>query len=468
MNAMNTQILVADDDAEIRHLIDISLKLEGHGVETVDNGEKVLRRLGEKPAPALVILDLLMPGLGGMETLRRLRQSHEKLPVLVLSCLNSPEVVVEAMQSGASDYLVKPFEEGKLQSYVSRLVANDAPHAAPKILQNQPQFIALNPQMLKIQQTISQIAHTDVPVLIHGESGVGKEVVAQSIHESSDRRGKPFVKINCAALPADLLESEMFGYERGAFTSKPGKFEMADKGTIFLDEISEMSPALQAKLLQVLQDSQYSRLGGKSTVSVNVRVLAATNANLGEVLASGSFREDLYYRLNVVNIRVLPLRERMDELSALTSYFVEKYGAKYGRPDMMPSPRLLSAMCQYDWPGNIRELENLIRRYLVLDGCDLVAVELENATQSRFQKKMSWAMAGQLSDSESSFTEKVNDLKRKAEAEAIHRALNKTSWNRKEASKLLNISYKALLYRLKVLNIRSRLCPVRACWTGRG
>ncbi len=456
MNAMNTQILVADDDAEIRHLIDISLKLEGHGVETVDNGEKVLRRLGEKPAPALVILDLLMPGLGGMETLRRLRQSHEKLPVLVLSCLNSPEVVVEAMQSGASDYLVKPFEEGKLQSYVSRLVANDAPHAAPKILQNQPQFIALNPQMLKIQQTISQIAHTDVPVLIHGESGVGKEVVAQSIHESSDRRGKPFVKINCAALPADLLESEMFGYERGAFTSKPGKFEMADKGTIFLDEISEMSPALQAKLLQVLQDSQYSRLGGKSTVSVNVRVLAATNANLGEVLASGSFREDLYYRLNVVNIRVLPLRERMDELSALTSYFVEKYGAKYGRPDMMPSPRLLSAMCQYDWPGNIRELENLIRRYLVLDGCDLVAVELENATQSRFQKKMSWAMAGQLSDSESSFTEKVNDLKRKAEAEAIHRALNKTSWNRKEASKLLNISYKALLYRLKVLNIRSR------------
>ncbi len=395
MNAMNTQILVADDDAEIRHLIDISLKLEGHGVETVDNGEKVLRRLGEKPAPALVILDLLMPGLGGMETLRRLRQSHEKLPVLVLSCLNSPEVVVEAMQSGASDYLVKPFEEGKLQSYVSRLVANDAPHAAPKILQNQPQFIALNPQMLKIQQTISQIAHTDVPVLIHGESGVGKEVVAQSIHESSDRRGKPFVKINCAALPADLLESEMFGYERGAFTSKPGKFEMADKGTIFLDEISEMSPALQAKLLQVLQDSQYSRLGGKSTVSVNVRVLAATNANLGEVLASGSFREDLYYRLNVVNIRVLPLRERMDELSALTSYFVEKYGAKYGRPDMMPSPRLLSAMCQYDWPGNIRELENLIRRYLVLDGCDLVAVELENATQSRFQKKMSWAVPRQ-------------------------------------------------------------------------
>ena len=242
----------------------------------------------------------------------------------------------------------------------------------------------------------------------------------------------------------------------GAFTSKPGKFEMADTGTIFLDEISEMAPALQAKLLQVLQDSQYSRLGGKSTVSVNVRVLAATNANLGEVLASGSFREDLYYRINVVNIRVLPLRERMDELQALICHFVEKYGSKYGRPDLTPSPRLMSAMCQYHWPGNIRELENLIRRYLVLDGSDLVAEELEKVTHSRFHKNMNQAIAGQSADSAGSFTERVNDLKRKAEAEAIYRALNQTNWNRKEAAKLLNISYKALLYRLKVLSIRSR------------
>ncbi len=460
MNTMNTQILVADDDSEIRHLIDISLKLEGHGVETFDNGEKMLRRLGDKPAPSLVILDLLMPGLGGMETLRQLRRAYEKLPVLVLSCLNSPEIVVEAMQSGASDYLVKPFEDGKLQSYVSRLVANDAPSASRKLLTDRPQFIVLNPQMQKIQQTISQIAHTDVPVLIHGESGVGKEVVARSIHESSDRRDKPFVKINCAALPSDLLESEMFGYERGAFTgaytSKPGKFEMADKGTIFLDEIAEMSPALQAKLLQVLQDNQYSRLGGKSTVTVDVRVLAATNANLEEVLSTGAFREDLYYRLNVVNIRVLPLRERMDELQALISYFVDKYSPKYDRPNLVPSPRLMSAMCQYDWPGNIRELENLIRRYLVLDGSDSVAEELEKASQSQFQKKMYRAIAGEKVDSKGSFTERINNLKKKAEVEAIHRTLNQTYWNRKEAAKILNISYKALLYRLKVLNIHSR------------
>ena len=197
MNTMNTKILVADDDAEIRHLIGISLQLEGYGVEAVENGEQVLRRLGEKPSPSLVILDLLMPGLGGIETLRRLRRFHERLPVLVLSCLTSPETVVEAMQSGASDYLGKPFEDTALQSYVSRLLADSSQHAHGKLLADQPQFVALNPQMLKIQQTISHIAHTDVPVLIHGESGVGKEVVARAIHESSDRRDRPFLKINC-------------------------------------------------------------------------------------------------------------------------------------------------------------------------------------------------------------------------------------------------------------------------------
>ena len=231
----------------------------------------------------------------------------------------------------------------------------------------------------------------------------------------------------------------MFGYERGAFTgafnSKPGKFEMADKGTILLDEISEMGPSLQAKLLQVLQDNQYSRLGGKVTVQVDVRVLAATNAKLGEVLATGSFREDLYYRLNVVNIHVPSLRERMDELPALTSYFLEKYGPKYGRSDVVPSARLMAALRQYDWPGNIRELENLIRRYLVLDRDDSVAEELEKASHNRFQNTMNLAMSGQEGTSEFSFTERINGLKKKTEAEAIHRALNRTNWNRKAAAK---------------------------------
>ena len=236
-------------------------------MESVESGEQVLKRMKDGAAPpSLLILDLVMPGLGGMETLRKLQSTQQRCPVLVLSCLTSPDMVVEAMQVGASDYMVKPFENEKLAAHVSRLLAGNAVHVAPKATGGSPAFVASNPKMLKIQDTIRRIAHADVPVLIHGQSGVGKEVVARTIHDTSNRRGKPFLKINCAAVPADLLESEMFGYERGAYTgavtSKPGKFEMADTGTVFLDEISEMSPALQAKLLQVLQDGQFSRLGG--------------------------------------------------------------------------------------------------------------------------------------------------------------------------------------------------------------
>ena len=467
---METKILVADDDADLRHMVSLSLQLEGYEVESVENGEQVLKRMKDSAgAPSLLILDLVMPGLGGIETLRKLRSTQQRCPVLVLSCLTSPDMVVEAMRVGASDYMVKPFENEKLAEHVSRLLAGNAVHVAPKSTGGSPAFVASNPKMLKIQDTIRRIAHADVPVLIHGQSGVGKEVVARTIHDTSNRRGKPFLKINCAAVPSDLLESEMFGYERGAFTgavnSKPGKFEMADTGTVFLDEISEMSPALQAKLLQVLQDSQFSRLGGKSLVHVDARVLAATNADLDVEMKKGTFREDLYYRLNVVNIHVPPLRERMDELEAIAGHFWEKYAPHYGRPGMVLPPRLLEAMRQYDWPGNIRELENVVRRAIVLDGTDLVAEELENSVNTRFRKSMKVVIGGPGSSSgggqadetttDISFSEHVNGLKRKAEKDAILQALNRTNWNRKEAARLLNISYKSLLYRIKVLHLAS-------------
>jgi len=457
---MNDRILIADDDPEIRQMVSLSLGLGGYAVEAVESGEQALRRMEEtSPPPSLVILDLLMPGLGGMETLCRLRQSYQTLPVLILSCLNEHETIIEAMQRGASDYVVKPFQDGHLHHRISRLLAG-VPQPKPLPAPGQPQFVALNPQMLRIHETIRQIAPTDVPALIHGESGVGKEVLARAIHDSSDRRDKPFVKINCAALPSALLESEMFGYDRGAFTgafnSKPGKFELAHTGTIFLDEISEMAPALQAKFLQVLQENRYSRLGGKAVVRVDVRVLAATNANLKEALKSGAFREDLYYRLNVVNIFVPPLRERMDELEALTNFFLGKYGAKYGQSQMVPSERMLQAMHQYDWPGNVRELENVIRRFLVLGNNDLVAEELERAIAERFRKTIRLAGSSRVEPSEVPFTARVNGLKKMAETEAIVNALNRCNWNRKEASKLLNISYKSLLYRMKILAIGVR------------
>ena len=458
---MDTRILVIDDDPEIRFLLSTSLQLEGYRVEALDSGEKALLQLVEKPRPSLMILDLVMPGLSGIETLRRLRELQRDLPVLVLSCQNSPDAIVEAIQSGASDYLVKPFEDAKLQNCISRLL--EAHHALPGLAAGLPDgqpFIALNEKMLKIQETIRRISGADVPVFIHGESGVGKEVVARAIHELSERREKLFLKINCAALPSELLESELFGYERGAFTgavnSKPGKFQLADQGTIFLDEISEMSPALQAKLLQVLQDGQFSRLGGQTMTQVDVRVLAATNANPAEVLRNGSFRKDLYYRLTVVNIHVPPLRERRDELPALISHFLEKYAAQYERADLIPSPRMLAAMQQYDWPGNIRELENVIRRYIVLHGTDFVETELSHAVHSQFEKGASLASSHTDRTAQISFKERVNSLKKKAEEEAILQALTKTNWNRREAAKLLNISYKAFLYRMRVVNIAGK------------
>ncbi|MBI4442684.1 MAG: sigma-54-dependent Fis family transcriptional regulator [Acidobacteria bacterium] len=457
---MNRRILIADDDADIRSMLSLSLKMEGYAVEAFESGEQVLRRVGENPPASLVILDLLMPGLGGLETLRHLRNRSGRLPVLVLSCQFSPDVIVEALQSGASDYLMKPFETDKLCHRIRKLVDVDPSPASPKPKAEAPNFVVLSPQMVKINETIRQIAHTDVPVFIHGESGVGKEVVARAIHDASGRRSKPFLKINCSALPTDLLESEMFGYERGAFTgafnAKPGKFEQADKGTIFLDEIAEMAPTLQAKLLQVLQDNQFSRLGGRTLVRVDVRVLAATNANLAQALKTGAFREDLYYRLNVVNIHVPPLRERMDELPALVSFFLEKYRAKYNGGDTMPTSRFMAALKQHDWPGNIRELENVIRRYLVLDGSDLVVEEMESASQDHFQNSVDLPVANKENGVEVPFADRINGLKNQAQADAILKALNRTNWNRKAAAKLLNLSYKSLLYRMKVLNLGSR------------
>lgn len=454
---MNHRILIADDDADIRHMLSLSLQMEGYEVEAFESGEQVLGRAEEKPPASMVILDLLMPGLGGMETLRRLRDRGGRLPVMVLSCLSSPDVIVEALQSGASDYLIKPFETDKLCHRINRLVDGVPAPAAAKLPAEEPSFVALSPQMIKIQETIQQIAHTDVPVFIHGESGVGKEVAARAIHESSNRRNMPFSKVNCSALPTDLLESEMFGYEKGAFTgafqSKPGKFELADKGTIFLDEIAEMAPSLQAKLLQVLQDNQFSRLGGRALVRVDVRVLAATNVNLQQALRTGTFREDLYYRLNVVNIHVPPLRERMDELPAFVSHFLEKYRAKYSRSDMMPSARFMAALRHHDWPGNIRELENVIRRYLVLDGSDLVVEEIERSDRDHFQGSIELPLARQAGGEKVPFADRINELKNQAQEEAILQALNRTNWNRKAAAKLLNISYKSLLYRMKVLSI---------------
>jgi two-component system response regulator AtoC len=317
-------------------------------------------------------------------------------------------------------------------------------------------FLAASPQMVRIRQQILQIAPVDVPVLIHGESGVGKEVVAHMIHMRSTRRDQAFIKVNCAALPGELLESELFGFEQGAFTgavrSKPGKFELANKGTIFLDEIAEMSPHLQAKLLHVLQDHQYSRLGGRHMIDVDVRVLAATNVEIQQAMESGRLREDIYFRLSVLSINVPPLRERATEIPPLFQHFLRKYSAEFNKETMIPSQHLLEAAVRYPWPGNLRELENFVKRYVILNDDEGSLRQLLEMTAAR--QRIS-SRAGVASARERGLKALVRSLKDEIETEAIASALKKTHWRRKDTAEMLGISYKALLYKMRQFGLET-------------
>src|ERR1700732_640787 len=346
--AAKEKILVVDDEPSIRKYLQTLLEVDGYEVETVSSGREAIAKVNGGERPDFIILDVLMPELNGIETLKELMQADRSLNVIMLSCSNEVGTVVEAIRIGAHDYLTKPFEKTELDAAMLKsrqkkqlVTENQALRDYCDQVTEDLSFLAPSPQMLKIRQQILQIAPVDVPVFISGESGVGKEVVARMIHLRSTRRQQPFVKVNCAALPGELLESELFGYEQGAFTGavrgKPGKFELANKGTIFLDEIAEMSPHLQAKLLHVLQDGQYSRRGGRSIIHVDVRVLAATNMEVKEAMRSGRFREDLYYRLNVISLHITPLRERTEEIPLLFRHFLVKYSEKFQKQPAEPS-----------------------------------------------------------------------------------------------------------------------------------
>jgi two-component system, NtrC family, response regulator AtoC len=320
-----------------------------------------------------------------------------------------------------------------------------------EIMECNEMFIYTSEKMHRIKEIIDQVADTDVTVLIQGESGVGKEVVARYTHLNSLRQDKPFMKVNCAALPQELLESELFGYEKGAFTGaycqKPGKFELAHGGTIFLDEIAEIPFSLQAKLLQVLQDREFSRLGGKVDVRLDVRVLAATNKNIEEAVKKGQFREDLYYRLNVVNITIPPLRERKEEIPIFVAYFIDKYGKKYNKEINSLSERTMRTLLAHHWLGNVRELENMIQRYAIFGNEKAIMDGLSNVIQEDLPQERE----GQSFSKEDclSLKQAVSDAVIEAESKAIRDALEFTRWNRKKAAMMLNISYKALLYKMK-------------------
>src|SRR5271169_3286361 len=456
-------ILVVDDEPSIRKYLQTLLEVDGYGVEAVSSGKEALERIGAGERPDFIVLDVLMPEMDGLETLRQLMQVDRSLNVIMLSCSNEVTTVVEAIRIGALDYLTKPFEKPELDAAFLKCRQKKELRSENKSLREYCEaltedlsFLAASPQMLKIRQQVLQIAPVDVPVFISGESGVGKEVIARMIHLRSMRRVQPFIKVNCAALPGELLESELFGYEQGAFTgavrAKPGKFELANKGTIFLDEIAEMSPHLQAKLLHVLQDGQYSRLGARAVVNVDVRVLAATNMDVKDAMRTGRFREDLYYRLNVLSIHIPPLRERTTEIPLLFRHFLAKYSEKYAKAAPDPSKHLLEAALRYPWPGNLRELENFVKRYVILEDDEGSFRELLEMTGQQ-QRTAPREDAPPLK--EQGLKALVRGLKDEAEMEAIADALEKTNWCRKDAARMLGISYKALLYKMRQFNLDS-------------
>lgn len=521
---MTARLAVVDDDVAFTGFVQTFLRTRGYHVDVFNSGTALLQSLKTGPSPQVVLLDVLMPDLDGIETLRAIRSANPGSQVIMLSGRQTPATIVEAVRLGAADYVLKPgdpegvgeaalesairnaLERESLSAEVARLSAHMAedPEGAQVCW-------SIGAAMQPVMAMIERVADSDVSVLLRGESGVGKEMVARELHRRSLRRTKPFVKVNCAALPAELLESELFGHERGAFTGagtqRLGKFEFAQQGTIVLDEIGEMPTALQAKLLHVLQDREFTRLGSNRPIEVDVRVLAATNRDLEAMMRAGTFREDLYYRLQVIELHVPPLRERREEIALLVEFFLQKFSKVYRRPVPRPSPLLSEALQAYRWPGNIRELENTMKRFVVLQDEAPILKELQRSRANGpgstedvgGRQRIADAVAvptvaaptvavptaaatvadetlassidlgppptpasrvpepsgAHLDDGAAGLDLQAlaKSAAMRAERDAIEQALQRFRWNRRRAADYLNVSYKTLLNKMKECGI---------------
>ena len=450
-------ILVVNHKPPVLRHFAVVLDIGGYQVETAASAQAALERLQRPPVPNLVLLDAGMPGADGLDTLQRARKLHPNLKVVMLGAVDDTRGAAQAVRMGAVDYLPEPFHESELKSVLTQhlvppvCLPDQTENCDAKVI-NLPEgasFVCGSSAMKLIHAQAAVIAKFDMPVLLLGESGTGKEVVSLLIHQLSPRANYPFLKVNCAAVPADLLESELFGYEAGAFTgatkSKPGKFELCEQGTILLDEIGEMPPALQAKLLHFLQDHRFSRLGSRTTTKADVRILAATNIRVEEALASKMLREDLYYRLSGFTIQVPPLRERKKEIPILLEHFMQRNAVQFSSPARTFSPKLIQACLSYTWPGNLRQLENFVRRYLVLGDEELAISELRINHRGNGEPREPAVAQPDMGGLK--FLARA--VKKEAEAAAIANVLEQTNWHRQKAAASLKISYKALLYKIK-------------------
>jgi len=448
-------VLVVESDPVVRQHLTSLLETWGYEPVVASSVSESLAALTHNHF-IFSLLDLDLDGADGNELLKRLRvQGGDPGAIIVITNGSGLHSAAEAAALGADDFLQKPFTPEELENAIKNARARPrrgwgrTADDDPDTRLEQELSLWRSTRMQEVRQIISQAARADVTVLICGETGTGKDLVARAIHQACGRPDGPFIKVNCAAVPRELLESELFGHERGAFTGahelKIGKFESANHGTIFLDEIGDLHPALQGKLLHVLQDGQFSRVGGRSTIKVNVRVLAATNQNLEQAVAAGRFREDLYYRLNVIQIVVPPLRERREEIPALAEYFVRRYARLFQREEFSLPPETIEQLTRHRYPGNVRELENVIKRMIVLGYSQVTMNPLPSGLESG-DANGSVRAAKPGAPSLKTVSRKAAQA---AEREAILRALEQTRWNRLQAAKLLNISYRALLYKIK-------------------
>jgi len=445
-------ILIVEDEAKMRRLLELNLGEEGFTTHAAADAETGLKLLSQEKID-LVVTDFKLPGMNGLEFLQAIKRVDAALPVVIMTAYGSVESAVEAMKVGASDYVLKPFSLAEMVLVIRKELdackLRDENRSLREALGQRYEYtnvVAMGEKMQAVLALVERVAPTNSTVLLGGESGVGKDLIARAIHEHSHRASGPFIKINSTAIPENLLESELFGYEKGAFsgatTSKPGKFELADKGTLFLDEIGDVPPAIQVKLLRVLQERQFERLGGTKTLKVDVRLIAATNRDLRAALEEGTFREDLYYRLNVVAIDIPPLREHKEDIPALASFFLERFARGSGKPVRGITPAAMRLLMDFHWPGNVRELENILERGVTLSSGPMLEasdIHLDTRTPSHQAGAAPVIPEGMTLD--------------KWEQEIIREALRRANGNKSQAARTLGLSRNALRYRLSQMGV---------------
>jgi two-component system response regulator FlrC len=449
------QILLVEDDTDLREAISVTLRLGGVEHQAFECAEDALPAI-DPEAEQMLVTDFRLPGMNGLQLLAKARERHPQLPVVVMTAYADTQLAVQALKGGARDFLIKPF----MPQQLLEVIARHNPSPKPAKTGMDAEIIAADPAILAVKNRCERVAGTGATVLLTGESGVGKDVFAKQIHQLSDRRSKPYVAINCAAIPENLLESTLFGYEKGAFTgavkAQPGKFEQANGGTLFLDEIGEMPLELQAKLLRVLQDQVVERLGSLRSIHCDVRIVAATNQDLQQRVKDGKFREDLYFRLAVFPIRIPPLRERKNDILPLAEHFLIRYGRTMGRQGLKLSPASQNDLANYAWPGNVRELENAIQRALLLSDGDMIEpadIELHGSqtptplANSAHESGHDGTPLAYVSDQQSTHSG-AQDMD-SIEREHILKVLKQVGGNRKEAVNVLGLSERALRYKLK-------------------